>query len=93
MAYMLGHFEVDDYDTWKQGTFDADPAGRQEAAMGHMIFRGVDDPNKVFVGVEFDSVEEAKSFRERLLGSGALDQGMTVVTPPTVVEVADRAEY
>jgi hypothetical protein len=37
-------------------------------------------------------VEEATSFRERLLASGALDD-MTVVTPPTVVEVADRGEY
>jgi hypothetical protein len=94
MAFMLAHFEVDDYDTWKRERFDADPAGRKESAKGYMLFRGVDDPSKVFVGVEFASAEEAKSFRERLLASGALDAaGMTVVTPPTVVEVADRAEY
>jgi hypothetical protein len=91
MAFMLAHFEIDDYDTWKQ-RFDADPAGRKETAKGYQIFRGVDNPNKVFVGVEFASVEEATSFRERLLASGALDD-MTVVTPPTVVEVADRGEY
>lgn len=81
-----------DYDTWKRERFDADPAGRKEAAKSHHIFRAVDDPNKVFVGVEFDSVEEATSFRERLLASGALDT-INVVTPPTVVEFADRAEY
>jgi hypothetical protein len=57
-----------------------------------MIFRGVDDPSKVFVGVEFDSAEDAASFRERLMESGA-PEGVTVETPPTVVEVADRAEY
>lgn len=92
MAFLLAHFEIDDYDAWKRERFDADPAGRKESAKGHQIFRGVDDPNKVFVGVEFASAEEATSFRERLLASGALD-AITVVTPPTVVEVADRAEY
>jgi hypothetical protein len=94
MAYMLARFEVDDYDTWKRERFDADPAGRAETAKGYMLFRGADDPSQVFVAVEFASVEEAKSFRERLLASGVLDTaGMTVVAPPTVVEVADQVEY
>jgi len=38
------------------------------------------------------SADEAKSFRERLRGSGALDN-VDVKTPPTVVEVADEATY
>jgi hypothetical protein len=92
MAFLLAHFEIDDYDAWKRERFDADPAGRRESAKGHQIFRGVDDPNQVFVRVEFDSAEEAASFRERLLASGALD-AVTVVTPPTLVEEADRAQY
>ena len=91
MAYMLLHFETDDYDSWKE-SFDSDPAGRAETAKSYQIFRGVDDPTKVFIGVEFPSAEVAKSFRERLLASGALDT-MAVVTPPTLVEVADRGEY
>jgi hypothetical protein len=70
MAYMLAHFEVDDYDTWKRERFDADPAGRAETAKGYQLFRGVEDPTKVFVGVEFASVEDATAFRERLLASG-----------------------
>jgi hypothetical protein len=92
MTFMLANFEIEDYEAWKRDRFDADPAGRKQAAKGHMIFRGVDDPSKVFVGVEFDSAEDATSFRERLMESGALD-GISVHTPPTVVEVADRAEY
>jgi hypothetical protein len=93
MAYMLLQFEAEDYDQWKE-RFDSDPAGRKEIAKSYMIFRGVDDTEKVFVGVEFGSVEDARTFRERLLGSGALDSpDVTVAMPPTVVEVADRAEY
>jgi hypothetical protein len=92
MAFMLGHFEVGDYETWKRERFDADPAGRKQAGKGHVISRSVDNPGEVFVRVEFDSVDDAKSFRDRLLGSGALD-AVDVKTPPTVVEVVDEARY
>ena len=92
MIYILGHFDVGDYDTWKREIFDVDPAGRREVAKGHVLSRSVDNPNEVFVRVEFDSVEDAKSFRERLLASGALDN-VTVKTGPTVVELADEARY
>ncbi|HMC06637.1 MAG TPA: hypothetical protein VKG89_04485 [Solirubrobacterales bacterium] len=92
MAYMLANFEVGDYDAWKQG-FDEDPAGRNDSAQAHMIFRAVDNPNAVFVGVEFDSVDEARAFRQRLLDSGAMERAEKMITPPTVVEVADRAQY
>ena len=92
MTFMLSPFEVADFDTWKRETFDADPAGRKQAAKSHRLFRGVENPNEVFVGVEFGSVAQAESFREQLKASGVLDT-MTVKTPPTVVEVADEAVY
>jgi hypothetical protein len=92
MAYLLAHFELDDYDTWKRERFDADPAGRKQSAKRHQIFRAVDDGNKVFIGLEFDSVDDAASFRERLLSSGALE-GIQQNVPPTVVEVAEQVEY
>jgi hypothetical protein len=91
MAFLLAHFEVPDYDEWKQ-FFDSDPAGRKDSAVSHQIFQAADDPNKVFVGVEFSSAEEARSFRERLLSSGALDR-VTVKTEPTVVESAEQTRY
>ena len=91
MAFLLGVFDTGDYDAWKK-MFDSDPAGRKQAGRGHRIFRSVDNPNLVFVRVEFASVDEAKSFRERLLASGALDN-VTVKMEPTVVEMADQATY
>ena len=90
-TFVLGVFETRDYETWKQ-MFDSDPAGRKQSARGHRIFRSVDDPNVVFVRVEFDSTDEAKSFRDRLLASGALDN-VTIKTEPTVAEMADEATY
>lgn len=91
MAFLLAQFEVDDYDAWKEG-FDSDPAGRAQSAKSYVISRGVDNPSQVFVRLEFGSAEEAASFRERLIESGALDR-VTVKMPPTLVEVADSGEY
>jgi hypothetical protein len=91
VASLFGHFDVGDYDRWKQ-MFDADPAGRKQAGTGHRVYRSVDDPSDVFVAVEFASVDDAKSFRARLLASTALDN-VDVKTPPTVVEEADAASY
>jgi len=88
---MVHHLKVEDFDTWKR-FFDEDPVGRKQAATGHTMSRGVDDPNEVFTRVEFASVEDANSFRERLLASGALDR-TTVLTPPTVVELVESVSY
>ena len=91
MAFMVHHLKVDDFDTWKR-LFDEDPVGRKQAANGHIMLRGVDNPNEVFTRVVFDSVEDATSFRDRLLASGALDR-TTVLTPPTVVELVENITY
>jgi hypothetical protein len=91
VAFMVHHLETDDFDTFKS-RFDADPVGRKQAAKGHVMLRSVDNPNEVFTRVEFDSVEAATSFRDRLVASGALDI-VTVLTPPTVVELVENITY
>jgi hypothetical protein len=94
VAIMLLHFETDDYDTWKP-MFDADPVGRRDGgATNHIVSRAVDNPNEVFIRVEFPSVEQAKAFREKLVASGVFERsGMRVKTGPTVAEVADTVTY
>lgn len=93
MAFMVMHFETSDYDEWKQ-RFDSDPAGRRQAALGHIVSRAADDPNEVFVRVEFDSADTARAFRERLLASGVLDNpNMTLKMGPTVIETVDTQQY
>ena len=94
MAIMLLHFETDDYDAWKPN-FDNDPVGRQEAgATGHMLSRSVDNPNEVFIRVEFPSADQAKAFRDKLNASGVFERaGMRIKTGPTVAEVADTVTY
>jgi hypothetical protein len=91
MAFMMVRFEVDDYAAWKE-LFDSDPAGRRQSAKTHQIFQGVDDPRYVAVSVEFSSVDDARAFRDRLLGSGVLEN-LNVPSPPTVVERVEQVTY
>jgi hypothetical protein len=90
MAFLIGAFEGD-FDAFKQ-QFDSDPLGRKQAAKGHIMFRGVDNPSQIFLRVEFGSAEEARSFQEKVKGSDVM-QNMTVQIPPTVVEMVDQATY
>ncbi len=90
MAFLTGVFEGD-FDAFKE-RFDSDPLGRKQAAKGHTMLRGVDNPNEIFLRVEFDSVEDARSFQEKVRGSDVM-QDMTLKVPPTVTEMADQATY
>ncbi|MDX6547421.1 MAG: hypothetical protein QOG33_971 [Gaiellales bacterium] len=90
-AFTLLQFDLEDYDEWKSA-FDSDPAGRRQAGKGHTVARSVDNPNEVFVRVEFDSVEDANAFRERLLGVGVLKR-FNVKMGPTVVEPIESVRY
>ncbi|MDP9343988.1 MAG: hypothetical protein M3Q23_18225 [Actinomycetota bacterium] len=90
MAFLVGVFEGD-FDAFKQ-QFDSDPLGRRQVAKGHTMLRGVDNPNEIFLRVEFDSAEAAKSFQEKVLGSDVLGN-VNVKVPPTVAEMADQAAY
>jgi len=75
--------------------FDSDPVGRRDGgATNHIVSRAVDNPNEVFIRVEFPSVEQAQAFRTKLLESGTLVRAeMRVKTGPTVAEVADSTTY
>ena len=53
------------------------------------MFRNLDDPNEVFIEIEFRSVEDAQEARDRLLASGVLDR-FGDRSGPTVVELAER---
>jgi hypothetical protein len=94
VAMLLLNLEVEDYDAWKPN-FDGDPAGRRESgATSHRTARAVDNPNDVFIRVEFPSVDRAKVFRQMVLDSGALDRpGIQVRDGPVVADVAETVTY
>jgi len=89
MTYMLTRIDVGDYDAWKP-MFDQDAPRARESASGWRIFRGVENPNEVFIQSEFSSPEDAATARERLLASGVLDR-FDDKSGPTLVEEAEVA--
>jgi hypothetical protein len=87
MPFILTRIDVGDYDAWKP-MFDQDRPRAREAASGWRVFRGVENPNEVFIQIEFASAEDAQTGRERLLASGVLDR-FDDKSGPTLVEEAE----
>ena len=72
-AFIITRIHVGDYETWRP-MFDQDRPQAREKAKVQRVFRNVDDPNHVFVFLEFGSVGEAKEAQRRLVESGVLDR-------------------
>ncbi|MEN3340650.1 MAG: hypothetical protein V7644_54 [Actinomycetota bacterium] len=87
MAYVMTHIEVGDFDAWKP-MFDLDAPHARQDAIGYRLFRGVDNPNEVFIEIEFATTEAAVSARDRLVRSGVLDR-FDDRHGPTVVDTAE----
>ena len=84
-AFIITRIQVGDYDTWRP-MFDQDRPHAREKAKSQRVFRGVDDPNMVFVHLEFDSAADAQEARQRLLESGVLDRFEDKHGPTVVVD-------
>jgi histidinol-phosphate/aromatic aminotransferase/cobyric acid decarboxylase-like protein len=85
-AFIITQINVGDYDTWRP-MFDQDRPRAREKAKAQRIFRKVDDPNHVFLFLEFGSLEEAEEAERRLVESGVLDR-FADKHGPNVVEEA-----
>lgn len=72
-AFIITRIQVGDYDRWRP-MFDQDHPRAREKAKVQRVFRKVDDPQHVFILLEFDSVEDAQEARQRLESSGVLDR-------------------
>jgi hypothetical protein len=85
MAFIQTRINVGDYDTWKP-MFDFDAPAARRDALGYRIFRGINDPNEVFIHIEFATVEHAEAACARLVDSGVLDRFDDKYGPVVVVE-------
>ena len=54
--------------------FDQDQPRAREKAQTQRVLRSVDDPNEVFIYLEYGSLEDANEARERIVSSGVLDR-------------------
>jgi hypothetical protein len=72
-AFIITRIQTGDYDRWRP-MFDQDRPRAREKALFERVFRSADDPNEVFVYLEFESLDDAIQARDRLLSSGVLDR-------------------
>jgi hypothetical protein len=86
-AFFLTRLNVGDYDAWKPA-FDQDLPRAREAAKGHRIFRNIEEPDEVYILVEFASQDDAEEGRKRLLVSEVLDRFADKDLPKIVEEAA-----
>jgi hypothetical protein len=85
-AFIITRIQTGDYDTWRP-MFEQDRPQAREKATVQRVLRSVDDPNEVFILLEFASVEDADEARNRLVSSGVLDR-FEDKHGPTVLEEA-----
>ena len=84
-AFIITRIQVGDYATWRP-MFDQDVPRAREKAKSQRVFRSTDDPNNVFIQLEFDSAEDAQEAQRRLFESGVLDRFEDKHGPTVVVE-------
>jgi hypothetical protein len=54
--------------------FDQDMPRAREKARLQRVLRSADDPNEVFIYLEYASLDDANEARDRLVSSGVLDR-------------------
>ncbi len=91
MALMLLGFDLDNYDEWKQ-VFDSDPGGRRAVAKGHRLSRSVDNPNEIYLAIEYASVDDARTVLDQLQKAGVFERFRPTLGP-SITEVAEEETY
>jgi len=87
-AFIMTRIHVGDYDAWRP-MFDQDKPRAREKAKVQRVFRDADDPNHVFIFLEFPSLEDAQEAKRRLVDSRVLDR-FEDKHGPNVLEEAPR---
>jgi hypothetical protein len=72
-AFIITRIQTGDYDRWRP-MFDQDKPRARERAVLQRVLQGADDPNEVFIYLEFRNLDDAQEARNRLLSSGVLDR-------------------
>lgn len=86
---------VRDFDAWK-AVFDKFDRFRVDQGMrSYRMSRRLDDPQKVFVDLDFDSVDEATAFRgalEQIWRTPQSKEHLVSHETPTLFEVVEQRE-
>ena len=84
MAYVLIEHLVGDFETFKE-VYDDDADRRKRfGSLGGKVFHVSDDPNRIVILLEWDSVDRAREFAHSLELHQAMEWSTSNVEPPRV---------
>jgi hypothetical protein len=72
-AFIITRIQTGDYERWRP-LYDQDRPRAREKATLQRVLRGTDDPDEVFIYLEFENAADANEARDRLLASGVLER-------------------
>lgn len=90
MAHILVKHKIEDYDKWKKAFDEHADYRSKNGSKGGKVFRNSNDPNELFVLLEWDSIENAQKFgasdqtKEAMMNAG-------VVGMPSIYFVEEAA--
>jgi hypothetical protein len=84
-AFIITRIQTGDYDRWRP-MFDQDQPRAREKAQVQRVLRSVDEPNEVFIYLEYASLADANEARARLVSSGVLDRFEDTHGPNVLVD-------
>lgn len=70
-AFIITRIQTNGYDGWRP-MFDHDQPRAREKAVVQRVLQSTEDPNEVFIYLEYASLDDAKEARDRLVSSGCL---------------------
>lgn len=80
---MIDH-TVENYETWKPHFDDHATTRAEHGSQGYRLLRGADDPNRVTIVFEWDSLDNARSFAEDPDLAAKMEEA-GVTSEPTIV--------
>jgi hypothetical protein len=84
-AFIITRIQTDDYAKWRP-KFDQDQPRAREKAVVQRVLQSTDDPNEVFIYLEYANVDDANEARDRLVSSGVLDRFPDTHGPNVLVD-------
>jgi heme-degrading monooxygenase HmoA len=91
---LIAQHKVRDYDTWKPVFDEHGDIRRRHGAIGHELYRGLDDPNEITVVNHFPSREQAEAFAADPSLKAAMERGGVISEPRiTWAEETEAVDY
>ena len=94
MIVLIVQHTVRDFDAWKPVFDEHEPTRRKHGSTGHMVYRGVDNPNEIAVLSLWPTRQQAEAFAgDPTLGEAMARGGVVGEPRVTMTEDVESRDY